>query len=160
MLVLTAPEPFTTFERPSIFLGGAITDAPCWQLEAIELLRPCFATCFNPRRPLDFRTPDQPDYLADYREQVSWEHRAILVADIVLFWMPAEALAITTRFEIGWLYGLRSCADHGQAKRFAVGIEEGVRGDTYYRVVLPDIGVPVHTTLAATCAWAAEMVSP
>jgi hypothetical protein len=160
MLMITSPEQPASFARPSIFLGGGITDAPDWQPLAANLLGKTFATCFNPRRQAGFAPPDHPDYLQLYREQVSWEHKYLMAADVVLFWLPKEALCITTRFEIGWWYGLNSNPASGQALRpFAVGIEPGVKGDTYYRVVLPDIGVPVHSTLEATCQHACQLVS-
>lgn len=158
MLVIGAPEEVETFPRPAVFLGGAITGAPLWQPRAVELLRPAFATCFNPRRADGFLSPDHPDHLQHYREQVAWEHRCILAADVVLFWLPREALAITTRFEIGWLYGLHVGSGGAAAKAFAVGIEAGVQGGTYYRVLLPQIGVPIHATLHETCTHAARLV--
>lgn len=43
------------------------------------------------------------------------------------------------------------------ARPMAVGIAPGVAGDTYYRIVLPKFGIPVHTTLAAICARACEL---
>ncbi|MEI6046372.1 MAG: hypothetical protein WCS37_18635 [Chloroflexota bacterium] len=39
-----------------------------------------------------------------------------------------------------------------------MGIELGVIGDTYYRVILPGIGLPVHTTLRATCEGACKLL--
>ncbi len=160
MLVVTAMDTLDTIPRPAVFLGGAITGAADWQREAIELLRPAFAACFNPRRPEGFCAPDQPDYVASYRAQTQWEHRYILAVDVVLFWMPCDALAVTTRFEIGWCFGMHTCAAEQPRRRvLAVGIEPGARGDIYYRVVLPDHGIPVHTTLEATCAYAREQVA-
>lgn len=159
MFVITAPTYVEHFERPSIFLGGSITGAADWQDRAVEFLRGSFATFFNPRRPRGFAAPEHPDFLERYREQVAWEHRYLLTADVVLFWMAKRALSVTTRFEIGWFFGMRFSAESKEtARRFAVGIEPGVRGDTYYHVLLPEIGVPVHTTLQDTCAWARTLV--
>ncbi len=158
MRLITAPDYPATFERPAVFLGGAITGAPDWQPVAADWLRGSFATCFNPRRAAGFVTPGHPDYLQHYQEQTTWEHRYILAADVVLFWLPKEALAITTRFEIGWLFGLRACAGSGTPRAFVVGIEEGTAYDTYYRVVLPVAGIPVHTTLYETCQQAASLL--
>jgi hypothetical protein len=81
------------------------------------------------------------------------------MADVVLFWMPAGALSITTRFEIGWWFGMNFLLDNtGRPPRpFVVGIEPGVKGDTYFRIVLPEIGVPVHSTLQSTCEWACTL---
>jgi hypothetical protein len=159
MVVITVPYDPRDFERPSIFLGGAITGAPDWQSQAIQMLEP-FATCFNPRRPDGFVPPNHPEYLQQYEEQVRWEHKYLLVADVVLFWMPAEALSITTRFEIGWWFGMNYLlANNGKPLRpFAVGVEPGVKGETYFRITLPKINVPVHSTLQATCASAYELV--
>jgi hypothetical protein len=159
MNVITAPDDPKEFERPSIFLGGGITDAPDWQFKAIQMLE-SFVTCFNPRRPQGFTPPDHPQYRQQYQEQIQWEHRYLLAVDVVLFWMPKEALAITTRFEIGWCFGMNILLtqDNKPQRPFVVGIEQGVQGDTYYHVVLPNTGVPVHSTLQDTCEWACKLV--
>lgn len=158
MRVINAPDELDNFDRPSIFLGGGITGAPDWQKEAVELLKPVFATCFNPRRPHGFLPPDHPNYLQSYSEQVDWEHQYLLLADVVLFWLPKEANSITTRFEIGWFYGLNYRQnDEATRRSLAVGIEPGVNGDTYYRIVLPRAGIPVHNTLEGTCKWACDL---
>jgi hypothetical protein len=82
----------------------------------------------------------------------------LLQADIVLFWLPKEANSITTRFEIGWFYGMNYGQNNDFSRRaVAVGIEPGVNGDTYYRIVLPRAGIPVHTTLEDTCKRACEL---
>jgi hypothetical protein len=78
MLVIDAPEEVATFPRPAVFLGGAITGAPFWQQQAVDLLRPAFATCFNPRRVGGFLPPDHPHHLQHYREQVAWERGTCL----------------------------------------------------------------------------------
>jgi hypothetical protein len=158
MIAVIAPDDPKIFERPSIFLGGAITGAPDWQSEAVQMLE-SFATCFNPRRQDGFVPPDHPEYLKCYREQVRWEHKYLLAADVVLFWMPTGALSITTRFEIGWWFGMNLfLADEVKPLRpFAVGIEPGVRGETYYRVALPEMGIAIHSTLQATCRWAGKL---
>lgn len=158
MTIITAPNELEDFERPGIFLGGAITGASDWQLEAVQMLKP-FATYFNPRREAGFVPPDHPQYFQQYKEQVHWEHKYLLASDVVLFWMPKEALAITTRFEIGWWFGMNFmlAKDGSHMRPFAVGIEPDVKGDTYFRVTLPEHGIPVHTTLLATCKWACEL---
>lgn len=155
MTVIIAPEEPKDFERPSIFLGGAITGALDWQSVAVQMLKP-FVTCFNPRRPEGLVPPDHPEYLQRYEEQVRWEHKYLLAADVVLFWMPRGALAITTRFEIGWWFGMNFLlANESKPLRpWTVGIEPGVTGETYFRILLPDLGIPVHSTLSATCEWA------
>lgn len=159
MRVLKAPDQLDSFEKPSIFLGGGITGAPDWQKEALELLKGTFATCFNPRRPEGFLPPDHPNYLQSYSEQVDWEHKYLLQAEVVLFWLPKEANSITTRFEIGWFYGMNYAQTSKASRRsLAVGIEPGVNGDTYYRIVLPRVGIPVHSTLEETCKRACELV--
>lgn len=158
MLVVTAPQLIENYERSSIFLGGAITGAGGWQEEAIKLLAGSFNTCFNPRRPEGFVAPDQPEYLESYTGQVQWEHQYLLAADVVLFWLPKDALAITTRFEIGWFFGMQFCSASFSKKRFVVGIEPEVNGSTYYNVVLPKIGVSIHNTLAETCNAAISII--
>ncbi len=159
MKLISSPAEPSNFERPAIFLGGGITGAPDWQLKATEFLAGTFATCFNPRRVDGFTPPDHPDYLRHYKEQVRWEHKYLLSSDVVLFWLPKEALCITTRFEVGWWFGLNSDNTGSSLSRpFALGIEPGVSGETYYRVVLPEFGVPVHLTLEETCEWACQLV--
>jgi hypothetical protein len=49
-------------------------------------------------------------------------------------------------------------ADKETKRTLAVGIEPGVLGDTYYRVVLPDFGVAVHTGLEETCEYACSLI--
>lgn len=160
MLLLSAPDELDSFERPAIFLGGGITGAPNWQPFVADLLSKTFATCFNPRRPDGFTPPDHPDYLQRYKEQVHWEHKYLLAADVVLFWLPKDAASITTRFEVGWWFGMNfQSVDRPLTQPFVVGIEPGVSGETYYRVLLAEINVPVHTTLQATCDWACQLVS-
>lgn len=162
MLLLTSPEQVDKIERPAIFLGGGITGAPDWQPAAAQLLGRTFATVFNPRRAEPFAPPGDPDFMKNYLEQVHWEHKYLLAADVVLFWMPKEAVCITTRFEVGWWFGLNyQAVTTGQKlpRPFAVGIEPGTVGETYYRVVLPEIGLPVHTTLEATCEWACQLAA-
>ncbi len=162
MNVIISPTYPTRIEKPSIFLGGAITGAPDWQSEAIDLLKGTFKTCFNPRRSDGFVTPGKPDYSDTYHQQVKWEHTHLLTAEVVLFWLPKEALAVTTRFEIGWWYGLQEASLEKNGKRlrpFVVGIEDGVVGDTYYRIVLTEIGVQVHSTLTDTCQRAIKLLA-
>jgi hypothetical protein len=159
MLVVTAPEQVESFAEPSIFLAGAITNAPNWQPQAAKLLTPAFATAFNPRRPAGFLPPEHPEYLQSYTEQVQWEHRYLPASSVVLFWLPKEALAITTRFELGWYFGMLSSSNQADRRRFVVGIEPGVFSDLYYRIVLPQVGIPVHETLEATCRAAVKLIT-
>lgn len=161
MQIVTAPEQFENYSGPTIFLAGAITGAPNWQPQAAQLLQPAFATIFNPRRATRFKQPDEAGYLESYRQQVEWEHAHLLAADIVLFWMPKEAEAITTRFELGWWFGKHFFGNtvlQSATPRFVVGIEPGVKGDMYYRVVLPKYGLPVFDTLEETCQAANKIV--
>ncbi len=157
MLLVTAPERPISFERPAIFLAGGITDAPEWQPIAAELLGGAFATCFNPRRIDGFAPPDDPEYVQRYKEQVEWEHHYLLAVDIVLFWLPKEAPCITTRFELGWWFGLNFGLVNEFKRPFVVGVEPGVNGENYFRTALPASGIPVHSSLEATCEWACQL---
>lgn len=156
-MMLTSPQRLESYAGPTIFLAGAITGAPDWQPRAAELLQPDFATCFNPRKIGGFTKPNEPNYLEDYAAQVDWEHSHLLAADVVLFWMPREAPAITTRFELGWWFG-KYLYNASQKTRMAVGIERGVKGDNYYRIVLPKHGIPVYTSLEETCQAAKNLL--
>jgi hypothetical protein len=155
MKVITAPEIVMDFERPSVFLGGAITGAPDWQQQAIELLQGSFATIFNPRRSVRFREPNEPGYLKDYNIQVDWEHRYLLASNLAIFWMPKEALAVTTRFEVGWFFGMNFAAN--QNRPFLVGVEPETKGGQYYNVVLPKYGIKVYSSLEDLCSSACNL---
>jgi hypothetical protein len=154
MKVITSPEIIDEFERPTVFLGGAITGAPDWQQQAITLLQPSFGTVFNPRRVTPFKQPHEPDYLEDYHFQVEWEHRYLLDADLALFWMPKEAAALTTRFEIGWFFGMNF--GRMQKRNFLVGVEPGTKAGQYYSVALPKYGISVYDNLEELCQVACK----
>jgi Nucleoside 2-deoxyribosyltransferase like len=155
MKVITSPQTIEEFECPAVFLGGAITGAPDWQQQAIELLQPAFSTVFNPRRATPFKEPHEPGYLEDYHFQVEWEHRYLLASDLVLFWMPKEAAALTTRFEIGWFFGMNFATS--QKRSFLVGVEPGTKAGQYYPVALPKYGVTVYESLEEMCRAACDL---
>ena len=102
MKVITAPEDYNSksLER-SIFLAGGITGCPPWQDEMISMLDEREAsdyelTLLNPRRK-DFPI-DDPDAAL---EQITWEHKAMRAAHVILFWFPCETLCPIVLYELG-----------------------------------------------------------
>lgn len=79
----------------TIFLGGSITGAEDWQKKVTPLLTPHF-TVFNPRRKnYDTLIPNAE------REQINWEHNALVLCEVILFYFSHETLSPITLFELG-----------------------------------------------------------
>jgi hypothetical protein len=94
---ITAPQPLGLLPDsrfPSIFLGGG-TAGPDWQREVAERLDDPLRHILNPRREI---WPSDP---AEGRRQIRWEHEALQLADVVLFWFPRETMCPITLFELG-----------------------------------------------------------
>jgi hypothetical protein len=79
----------------TVFLGGSITGAHDWQLEAKKTLLPHF-NIFNPRRE-NYSTFD-PNV---EREQITWEHTYLNNCSILLFYFSWQTLAPITLLEYG-----------------------------------------------------------
>lgn len=101
MIYLEAPnrlaENIKDWER-TVFLGGSITGARNWQLEAKEKLLPYF-NVFNPRRENYIWTESEE------RTQIQWEYYHIAYAKVLLFYFSYETLAPITLFEYGKALG-------------------------------------------------------
>jgi hypothetical protein len=123
--VLVPPARQDTSGAPSIFLGGSITGAWDWQSLAIRLLRDngFEGWIFNPRREKAFS--EEPGI---WEEQVDWEREHLEKATVILFWLPAGADALTSRWEIAEFAA--------KGNMLVVGIEDGVRRKKYIRYVL------------------------
>ena len=123
--VLVPPARQDTGGTSSIFLGGSITGARDWQPEAVRLLRAHGFTgwIFNPRRDVSFS--EEPGI---WQEQVDWEREYLKKATVILFWLPAGADALTSRWEMAEFAA--------KGKILVVGIEEGVARKKYMEYVL------------------------
>lgn len=80
-----------------LFLAGGITGCVNWQYEvAARLAVRDDLVVFNPRR-LHFPMND----LGAAREQISWEHWHLRLADAILLWFPRETLCPIVLYELG-----------------------------------------------------------
>ena len=142
--VLVAPER-RTFEGPSVFLAGGITNSPRWQDDVITYLTATLdgITIFNPRRPNDFG-----DVTVEYERQVIWELDHIFTADLVLFWFPAAECRIT-RIEFGLVVG--------HNKPVVVGADPQFHNYYYLTLLTQRYNIPLYdqfdALLTATQAW-------
>lgn len=132
----------------SIFLAGGITGVEDWQAEAVEALRDLDVVVLNPRRahfPID--DPEQTPI------QIRWEHRALHMVDLTVFWFPASDPAVTTQpiamLELG-------AALDNPFRRLVVGADPGFPrvADVEWQTHLARADLSVHNTLATTIAAA------
>lgn len=103
--ILQCPDTVVTtnlFEKkPTIFLAGGISNCPNWQEIAIaELKGLVHGLVINPRRD-DFDTTNP----AESMFQIHWEHKALEMSDILMFWFPHDTLCPITLFELGKYLG-------------------------------------------------------
>jgi hypothetical protein len=80
----------------SLFLAGAITNAPDWQSEMVALLRDQNLVVFNPRRK-NFPINNKNAAL----EQITWEYKYLRKADGISFWFSKETLNPIVLYELG-----------------------------------------------------------
>lgn len=79
-----------------IFLAGGITNCPDWQSTAALFFADYHnVTVMNPRR-ADFDLSD-----SNAAKQVHWEYEHLLIADVILFWFPADQVQPIALFELG-----------------------------------------------------------
>lgn len=78
----------------SVFLGGGISNCPDWQSEIITLLGDTDLTLLTPRREGVLQKSWE-------QEQITWEYKALRIAETVMFWFPSETLCPITLFELG-----------------------------------------------------------
>lgn len=110
----------------ALFLAGGIRDAENWQARMLESLHGISATVLNPRR---IRFSDGNP--AEKRQQIQWEHRHLLRADLIAFWFPPQTLCPIALFELGVccasetpiLVGVDPC----YARRFDIEVQLGLR---------------------------------
>lgn len=96
MKYIEAPNQIDVPGGPFLFLAGGITGCYDWQSQAVDLIKVSGVdvTVLNPRR--ENFPIDNPS--AAY-EQILWEHDALRIADVILFWFTAgrATLAEKTR---------------------------------------------------------------
>lgn len=94
--LVTAPDSILDIASPSLFLAGGITNCPDWQAEAIGMLEGEDVTILNPRRvEFDINDPMSSDV------QIEWEHDALRLADVILFWFPGQSVCPIALYELG-----------------------------------------------------------
>lgn len=136
--VVVAPEPLIP-PRKAIFLAGGITGCPDWQADAVDLFGDWHGVLLNPRRP-DFPIHDP----GAAGRQIRWEHRALHLADAILFWFPAESICPIALYELGaWSMTPKplfvGCAS-SYPRRADVEIQAGLaRPDVRVRTALTDV---------------------
>jgi hypothetical protein len=126
-----------------VFLADGITGCPDWQKAAADALRDLSGlVVLNPRRSV-------PPRSSDAVEQIDWEFRGLLRADLVLFWFPASRSVQPIA-----LYELGARAAGGTP--LAVGADAGYprRADVVLQLSHARPGLVVADTLAVTVAAA------
>jgi hypothetical protein len=102
MHIIEAPNQWDTSQAttpaPMLFLAGGISGCPDWQQDLIAMLKeaPAPLVLFNPRRAnFPMRDPTAA------REQITWEHTHLRLAQAISFWFPRETLNPITLYELG-----------------------------------------------------------
>ena len=97
MIYIEAPFNYTPgiFEE-TLFLAGGITGCPNWQKDVVSWLKKSDFTVFNPRRE-DFPIGNP----GAAKEQITWEHNHLRIAQRLLFWFPCETLCPIVLYELG-----------------------------------------------------------
>jgi hypothetical protein len=85
-------------EKPTLFLGGGITNCPDWQNEILNKLdsKGLDIAVFNPRR----KNYSKEDPNAEM-EQISWEYSRLREAQVLLFWFSSGSENPIVLFELG-----------------------------------------------------------
>lgn len=102
MIYVEAPNPVPLINKKYLFLAGGITNCPDWQAEVKNAFHAHYwipeLVILNPRRD-NFKVGDD-----ESTTQIMWEHKAMNMADGIIFWFPKETLCPITLFEYGkWL---------------------------------------------------------
>lgn len=111
MRVVYAQQPFPASWSRSIFLAGPTPrrepPAESWRPRALALLaeRGYDGVVFVPE-------PEDGSWPTSYQDQFDWEHRALHLADIIVFWVPRDLAAMpafTTNVEFGYWVTSHKC---------------------------------------------------
>ena len=96
-MLYTSPDKLPVyFERVPVFIAGGISNCPDWQTELVKLIDTDRFDVINPRRPGGLGKTGKAA-----RKQIEWEHQALELAQIVLFWFPKESICPISLFEYG-----------------------------------------------------------
>jgi len=96
-MLYRSPDPLPMkFSKTGIFIAGGISDCPDWQQDVVDIIDNDYWDVVNPRRVGGFdRTGDTAE------AQITWEHTALTMSTVYLFWFPKETLCPITLFEYG-----------------------------------------------------------
>jgi hypothetical protein len=133
--------------RAELFLAGGISNCPDWQA-AVELaLAELPGYVHNPRRPGVLAADEAI-------AQIEWEHEALALSEVILFWFPKETLCPITLFELGVWSSKGAPLIVGTHPEYARRLDVV----TQLRLARPD--VVVHDSLDAVLAqYRTEMTS-
>lgn len=93
MPIITAPQ--TTHHHIDVFLAGGISGTEDWQSYAAAKLAAHGLVVANPRRPGVLDPSLEP-------EQITWERRHMIYADIIMFWFPGPGDHPIAMYELGY----------------------------------------------------------
>lgn len=86
------------FGRPSLFMGGGISNCPDWQAEMVQILNDQGSdlALINPRSAhFDVKTKSRT------LDQIKWEYLMLRRADGIMFWFAQETIQPIVLFELG-----------------------------------------------------------
>lgn len=103
MLEIKAPNRFASSFRPWLFLAGSIEQdqADRWQDRIVDGLRSVGGTILNPRREGWDPTLPQSATNPQFREQVTWELRALEEADLIVLVFDPKTRSPISLLELG-----------------------------------------------------------
>jgi len=98
-----APNEYNSLERYTIFLAGSIDEgrARPWHLEVVKALDPFDILILNPKREEWDASWEQSADNPQFREQVTWEFKAMQNSDMILFVFTEESKAPVSMYEYG-----------------------------------------------------------
>jgi len=103
MTLITAPQKFTKFKRPAIFLAGSIEmgKAEEWQARVARELEDYPITIFNPCR--DHWNSNWRESIKNkkFQEQVSWEFSALEKSDYIILYFDPKSKSPISLLELG-----------------------------------------------------------
>ncbi|MFD9359796.1 nucleoside 2-deoxyribosyltransferase domain-containing protein [Streptomyces sp. NPDC060031] len=141
-------------EERRIFLAGGMHNCPDWRHDAISAFRRAWPGAGADRCSLALLSPRRviSDASGFNEAMVSWEHRHLALAHLVLFWFPSGNAARPEQ-PIA-LYELGAAAATG--RMVAVGVEDGYRRrpDVLAQLRCARPGLEVHGDLRSTVSAA------
>jgi hypothetical protein len=95
MQYIEAPNEINSRSK-KLFIAGAITGAHDWQKTVVSKIGDLDIAVYNPRR-ANFPIDDP----SAAKEQITWEHKYLNVADMISFWFCKETQAPIALYELG-----------------------------------------------------------